>query len=74
MTDPDHKNEDSTTSVGFWLPIGAGAGAAIGAALTTVTGPLGSFTGIATCLAFVGVGVALGMLLVAILAVSLHKR
>lgn len=65
MANQEHKNENNTSSVSFWLPIGAGVGAALGAAMATVTGQLGTFA---------GVGVAAGMMLVAFFAILLRKR
>lgn len=65
MANQERKNENNTSSVSFWLPIGAGVGAALGAAMATVTGQLGTFA---------GVGVAVGMMFIAVFAIILRKR
>ncbi len=70
----EHKNGNNSRSVAIWLPIGAGVGAALGAALATVTGRLGTFGGIGTCMALMGVGVAAGMMVVAVFAMIQRKR
>jgi len=68
MANQDDQNGSHTKSVAFWLPIGAGVGAALGAGMGAATGQFG-ILGI-----FIGVGAAVGMMLVAVIAVILRKR
>jgi hypothetical protein len=68
MANQEHQNGRNTKSVAFWLPIGAGVGASLGAAMGAATGQVG-ILGI-----FVGVGVAVGMMLVSVVALILRKR
>lgn len=68
MANQENQDGSNTKSIAFWLPIVAGMGAALGAGLGVAMGQVG-ILGI-----FVGFGVAVGMMLVGLIALALRRR